>query len=118
MTPKHYTHTKIEPIKVINSINLGFNLGNAYKYLARAGYKGSKDEDIKKAIDYIGFELNDKTFFCNDNKLRLINEAQDIERDNELITMLLTAIAKDYLTGSNDALNYLAMELSVIEDDL
>ena len=117
-TPSHYTHTKIEPIKVINSIELGFNLGNAYKYLARAGYKGSKKQDIKKAIDYIGFEIEQQTFFCDTDKFYLLNDFREIEADNELLNLLLSAIIKSYLLGKNESLNYLTMELSIIENDL
>lgn len=54
---EHYTKGGIEPIDFINSNNLNFNLGNAIKYITRCNYKGSKAEDLQKAIDYINFEL-------------------------------------------------------------
>lgn len=104
MTPTHYAHTKIEPIKVINSINLGFNLGSAYKYLARAGYKGSKADDIKKAIDFIEYEIEQQTFFCNPDKLQVMDEIREIEFDNDLIISLLSAISLHYIYSD---LNYL-----------
>jgi len=98
MTPTHYTHTKKEPIKVINSINLGFNLGSAYKYLARAGYKGSKKKDIKKAIDYIGFEIEQQTFFCDDSKLQIIDQIRrEVGFDEDLVQSLLLAIKNTYI---------------------
>ena len=57
--PKHYTEgRKYEPIDVIEDWGLGFNLGNAVKYLSRAGRKGDKNEDLKKAIFYINRELS------------------------------------------------------------
>jgi hypothetical protein len=59
-----------EPIKIINNYNLNFNLGNVIKYVLRD--KGSKLEDLKKAVDYLKNEiekLEPKTnseFVCRD----------------------------------------------------
>jgi hypothetical protein len=36
---------------------LNFHLGNAVKYICRAGYKDSKVKDLKKAIHYLQNEL-------------------------------------------------------------
>lgn len=58
--PSHYTEgRKYEPRKVIHDWDLNFNLGNAVKYIARAGRKGDKVEDLKKAIQYIKFEIEE-----------------------------------------------------------
>lgn len=58
--PSHYTEgRKYEPRKVIADWGLNFNLGNAVKYIARAGRKGSKIEDLKKAVQYLEFEIED-----------------------------------------------------------
>ena len=49
-----------EAIKVIEAWELGFSLGNAVKYIARAGKKGGKEkeiEDLRKALWYIRREL-------------------------------------------------------------
>lgn len=51
--PAHYTRSAIEPIRVIEAWGLGFHLGNAVKYIARAGHKGSELEDLEKARWYI-----------------------------------------------------------------
>ena len=51
--PAHYNHGKIEVIDVIEDWGLGFHLGNAVKYIGRAGHKGDTAEDIKKAIWYL-----------------------------------------------------------------
>ena len=53
----HYKQGAIEPIDFINSQELNFNLGNAVKYIARCNHKGTKKEDLRKAIDYLNFEL-------------------------------------------------------------
>jgi hypothetical protein len=50
--PAHYTATKVEPIDVIEAWQLGFNLGNAVKYIARAGRKDSHRDDLIKAANY------------------------------------------------------------------
>ena len=55
--PSHYNMGKYEAIDVIEDWNLNFNLGNAVKYLARAGHKGNIIEDLKKAKWYIDREI-------------------------------------------------------------
>lgn len=50
--PKYYTDRKIEPIDVIEAWDLGFNLGNALKYIGRAGHKGDMRDDLIKAANY------------------------------------------------------------------
>jgi len=53
--PQHYggEENPYEAIKVIESWNLDFALGNVVKYINRAGKKGSKLEDLKKAQWYM-----------------------------------------------------------------
>lgn len=55
--PGHYCFSNIEPIQVIQEWKLNFCLGNAIKYIARAGKKGDKLEDLKKAKQYLEFEI-------------------------------------------------------------
>lgn len=47
--PSHYTRGKIEVIDFIEDQQLPYHLGNVIKYIARAGYKGDKLEDLKKS---------------------------------------------------------------------
>lgn len=47
--PSHYTRGKIEVIDFIEDQQLSYHLGNVIKYIARAGYKGDKLEDLKKS---------------------------------------------------------------------
>lgn len=56
--PAHYNFGKIEVITVIEDWNLGFCLGNALKYIARAPYKRSFLEDLKKARWYLDREIS------------------------------------------------------------
>ena len=53
--PKHYTDGRIEVIEYIEDKKLGFCLGNAIKYISRAGKKEKDKEiqDLRKATWYI-----------------------------------------------------------------
>lgn len=57
--PAHYGggDNTYEAIKVIEAWLLGFNLGNVVKYISRAGKKGNKLEDLKKAQWYLQREI-------------------------------------------------------------
>jgi len=57
INPKHYTDSAVEPIVAIEAWNLGFCLGNAVKYIARAGRKGDRLEDLRKARWYLDREI-------------------------------------------------------------
>ena len=56
-SPRHYNHGKLEVIDVIEDWNLGFNLGNVLKYIARAEHKGNRQEDLQKAKWYLSREI-------------------------------------------------------------
>lgn len=53
--PSHYTDGKYETIDFIEAWGLGFHLGNAAKYISRAGKKNpdKKIEDLEKAAWYL-----------------------------------------------------------------
>jgi len=55
--PPHYTShpSGIEAIQVTRHMN--FNLGNAMKYIWRAGQKGDPTQDLQKAIFYLQDEI-------------------------------------------------------------
>lgn len=55
--PKHYTShpSGIECIQVTE--HMGFNLGNAVKYIWRAGLKANALEDLQKAAWYVNREI-------------------------------------------------------------
>lgn len=58
--PPHYggADNPYEAIKVIEAWGLGFNLGNAVKYISRAGKKADPAlQDLKKARWYLDREI-------------------------------------------------------------
>lgn len=57
--PSHYNRGKIEVIEFIEDQGLSFHLGNVIKYVARAGSKGDKLEDLKKARWYLDRYINE-----------------------------------------------------------
>ena len=62
-SPSHYTRGSIEVWDFIRDQDLNYHLGNAIKYICRAGFKGdnTKIEDLKKAIHYLENELQHTT---------------------------------------------------------
>ena len=55
--PSHYNMGKYETIDVIEDWQLNFNLGNAVKYISRAGYKDDIAQDLRKALWYLEREI-------------------------------------------------------------
>ena len=53
--PDHYggAENPYEAIKVVDAWGLGFSLGNAVKYIARAGKMGDALTDLRKARWYL-----------------------------------------------------------------
>lgn len=60
--PSHYggSDNPYEAIKVIEAWNLGFNLGNTVKYVARAEHKGATIQDLEKARWYLDREISNR----------------------------------------------------------
>ena len=57
--PSHYTTGKIEVIDYIDDKHFTYCLGNACKYISRAGHKdpAKKIEDLEKAVWYINHQI-------------------------------------------------------------
>lgn len=60
-SPKHYTShpSGIDCIEITE--HMGFNLGNAIKYIWRADLKNDGVEDLRKAVWYVQRELQKRT---------------------------------------------------------
>lgn len=65
--PSHYTQGKYEVIDFINSHYFPYHLGNAVKYITRAGLKDpSKEvEDLEKAWNYLKMFIENPAIFKN-----------------------------------------------------
>lgn len=59
--PKHYTEhpSGVECIQITE--HMGFNLGNALKYIWRADLKNNAIEDLQKAVWYINREIEKRS---------------------------------------------------------
>lgn len=81
--PTHYNIGKIEVIEFIEDQGLGFNRGNAVKYIARAGRKDAAKEveDLEKAVWYLKREIELLKATC-ENRLPV--------RPNEMIPKRVT----------------------------
>ncbi len=55
--PSYYQRGKTEVWDFIREQELNYHLGCAVKYIARAGHKESKIQDLTKAIHYLQNEL-------------------------------------------------------------
>lgn len=55
--PAHYKVGGIETIDFIEAKRLNYNMGNAVKYITRADHKGSRKQDLEKAIWYLRREI-------------------------------------------------------------
>lgn len=91
--PSYYTDGKFETIEAIESWRPGYHLGNAIKYISRAGKK-SKDtelEDLRKARWYIKRYLD--SYHKEAGSIDAMEYAEDKGLDLDL------AIAMVYLAG-------------------
>ena len=58
ISPAHYQRGDL-PVECIEvATHMNFNRGNALKYIWRAGLKNDETEDLRKAIQYLRFEVN------------------------------------------------------------
>ena len=64
--PAYYQSASgVEVIDVIDAFDLGFCLGNAVKYILRAGRKGDAIEDLRKAQWYLTREIEKRCTSSN-----------------------------------------------------
>lgn len=51
--PAYYWAGDVDVIRVCEEYDLGMHIGNALKYVVRAGKKGSETSDLLKALEYL-----------------------------------------------------------------
>lgn len=94
--PDHYggKENPYEAIKVIRAHDLNFALGNAIKYILRAGKKDSntKEQDLKKAVWYLQNEIEN----TQKTRLRLSFGGCKVRRFNDLAITMLSWHDKNY----------------------
>lgn len=104
--PDHYCEGReYEPKDVIRDWGLNFNLGSAVKYISRAGRKGDILEDLKKAKQFLEFEIeaveeeNDgasrELFYkslegIDEYSKKVLNEEDEKRISAELLSMAVT----------------------------
>ena len=100
--PSYYTDGKFETSEAIESWRLGYHLGNAVKYISRAGKK-SKDtelEDLRKARWYIQRYLN---YHHQEAKIiDTLNYAKDKGLDQDLTLALVYLAAPPPLSDNSE----------------
>lgn len=114
--PSHYTHYKgMEIIELTEQMN--FNLGNAVKYIARAGLKDpSKEiEDLEKAVFYVIRESKRvHTWTPNHSygKLPLLLASQMKVNRGSAIKLICLGTTGDL----KEAIGYLGMEIEELKN--
>ena len=78
--PDYYKRGTTDVWDFIRDQGLNFHLGNAIKYICRAGYKDSKIQDIEKAIHYLQNELEHEKNFYQRTSEGIPNEVRSEER--------------------------------------
>ena len=58
--PQYYRRGSIQVWEFIRDQGLNFHLGNAIKYICRAGFKDDRKADLRKAIHYLQNELENE----------------------------------------------------------
>ncbi len=82
--PDYYKSGGLEAFEVIDAFDLNFNLGSAFKYIARAGKKGDKAEDLRKAVTYLKREIEKEERNRPDWMTRCLGEAiRGCERESD-----------------------------------
>ena len=81
--PSYYQRGSSDVWDFIRDQGLNFHLGNAIKYICRAGYKDSKIQDLEKAIHYLQNELhNEKDLYFRASQ-GISYDVRDQERSSE-----------------------------------
>ena len=78
--PNYYKRGTTDVWDFIRDQGLNFHLGNAIKYVCRAGYKDSKIQDLEKAIHYLQNELEHEENLYQRTSEGISNEVRSEER--------------------------------------
>ena len=67
--PQYYRRERLNLGILFEIKGLSFHLGNAIKYICRAGHKDSYRQDLEKAIHYLTNELQHVTSIQSSNRV-------------------------------------------------
>jgi len=81
--PTYYRRGVIQVWDFIRDQGLNFHLGNAIKYICRAGFKDSAEQDLEKAIHYLT------------NELEHLRSLRSIQRQGTEVQGQLRAVKRD-----------------------
>ena len=84
--PTYYKRGSIQVWDFIRDQELNFHLGNAIKYICRAGHKFDDIDDLEKAIHYLKNEV----------EFRTSQRVQDILQCEKLQDSQIEAYAKEF----------------------
>ena len=109
--PDYYKSGGLEAFEVIDAFDLGFNLGNAFKYIARAGKKWDKAEDLRKAVTYLNREIEkeDKKRIDEDFRKKIDEDfrkkiEEDFRKKIDTAPLMIKNKESDYEAGRQENL--------------
>ena len=88
---EYYRRGSIEVWDFIRDQELNFHLGNAIKYICRAGHKGGqlkRCEDLEKAIHYLENELEHEENLLNRSSKAIQVDIRDTELPDQTFSFL------------------------------
>ena len=86
--PSYYQRGSCDVWDFVREQGLNFHLGNAIKYIARAGHKDSKIQDLEKAIHYLENELHHEENLFIGSSEGIPIEVQPKEFDSSLDSLI------------------------------
>lgn len=90
--PMHYNRGSIEVWDFIADWRLDYLRGNAVKYIARAGFKDDREQDLRKALAYIVKAQENTTYSRNMDGLEVRYSPIEFAQDQKLSPVLAAAI--------------------------
>ena len=110
--PPHYTWSSYEVIDVIEKLHLGFPLGNAVKYIARAGKKDPAKiiQDFEKSVFYMKYYLKHPS-----GKLQIDDEYIDIVLEDWNLSDNCSIAVKNIASGT---LKNIELAITSIQDEI
>lgn len=124
VNPSHYTRLSPQPIEVIEAWGLNYNLGNALSYIARAGFKDSKKEDLHKCSWYVLREAEGKSAVAEEENKQHMSFGDAIEV-SEIIDDFVNTGFKDesekeevYVTSNGVEIRILELDTKMYKLDI